>query len=61
MPKLLFDLLKYPVEKEMSVLYGKYIIGYRHFLNEFCYLCIAENIRVYLLFLFLKEWVIIEP
>ena len=43
------------------MLYGKYIIEHRHFLNEFCYLCIAENICVYLLFLFLKEWVIIEP
>ena len=38
------------------MLYGKYIIGYRHFFNEFCYFCIAGNICVYQPFLFLKEW-----
>ena len=34
------------------MLYGKYIIGHRHFFNDFYYLCIAENISVYPSYLF---------
>jgi len=30
----------------------KYIIEHRHFLNDFYYLCIAENISVYPTYLF---------